>query len=421
MRGEYWLFLAGLILVISLILHQVPLFLIALFFVLTGGASRLWNRFCLHRIEFRRNLSSNRVFFGDEITYEIEVANRKPLPLPWLQIEDELPEQVTVLKGKTSASSEGRVTLSNIFPINWYHRIKRRYPVRCTQRGTFFFGPARISSGDLFGLFRRETRYEEQDYLMVFPRLVTMEKLGIPSRQLFGDIRLRSHLFQDPVLTAGVRDYHFGDSMKRIHWKSSARMRKLQTKLYEPTTTVDISMFLDVRTVPAPHWGSVPQLLELGIITTAAISRNALEEGYRVGLHVNQLTVFSKGPVRVPHSQHADQLLHILEALAQLHQAESLPISRFVRQEASNLPWGSTLLVISAQPGDDLLATLLDLKRVGRSAALIKVGGTPPKISGDNLAVYHIPDKMPWDVVENIEIVDEQLLQPAAAITGKTL
>ena len=91
MKGEYWIFLAVLIIIVGLALQQVALFLIAFLFVLTGGASRLWNRFCLHRIEFRRNLSADKVFFGEEVVYEIEVANRKLLPLPWLQIEDELP------------------------------------------------------------------------------------------------------------------------------------------------------------------------------------------------------------------------------------------------------------------------------------------------------------------------------------------
>jgi uncharacterized protein (DUF58 family) len=418
MRGEYWLFLAVVILIISLALQQVALFLIALLFVLTGGASRLWNRYCLHRIEFRRSLSSNKVFFGEEAVYEIEVTNRKPLPLPWIQIEDEVPEQVTFLKGQTMAAYEGRAILTNIFPINWYHRIKRRYPIRCLQRGIYVFGPARISSGDLFGLFRREMRHDKPDYLMVFPRLVTLEKLGIPSKQLFGDIRLKSHLFQDPVLTAGVRDYQAGDSMKRIHWKSSARMRRLQTKIYEPTTTVDLSIFLDVRTVPVPHWGSVPQLLELGIMTAAALSRQALDEGFHVGLHVNQLTLFSRGPLRVPHSGHADQLLRILEGLAQLHQAESIPIARFIRQEAGNLPWGSTLLVITAQPGEDLMGTLLDIKRKGRSTALVKVGGKPPEPIEENLGVYHVADELPWEVLEHINMEDKTP-PPTAVVTGK--
>jgi uncharacterized protein (DUF58 family) len=402
MRGDYWLFFAVIILIISLVLHQVSLVLITLLFLLTGGVSRLWNRFCLHRVEYRRHLSRNQVFFGEEIVYEIEVTNRKPLPLPWLHIEDELPNNVTLLRGRAIATAEDRVILNNIFPINWYHRVRRRFPIRCPQRGCFIFGPTRIRSGDLFGFFQREKCIQELDYLLVYPRLVPLDRLGIPSKQLFGDIRMRRHLFQDPVLTAGVRDYHFGDSLKRIHWKSTARLGKLQTKVYEPTTTIDLSIFLDVRTLEAPYWGSVFQLQELGIIAAASISQHALKEGYRVGLYVNQITRFSQGMVRVPHSQHPDQLLHILEALAQLHQVEAIPASRFIRQEARNVPWGSTLLVIAAQTSDELLAELMDLKRAGRSVALIKVGGTAQEISTDELPVYHISDDIAWDVIEQI-------------------
>ncbi|MGD0795892.1 MAG: DUF58 domain-containing protein [Dehalococcoidales bacterium] len=401
MRGDYWLVIAVVILIISLALHQVQLALISLLFLLTGGVARLWNRFCLHRVEYRRHLSRDRVFFGEEIVYEIQVDNRKPLPLPWLQIEDELPERVTLLKGKATQTTEDRVILSNMFPVNMYHRVKRRFPMQCRQRGTFIFGPSTIRSGDLFGFFRKEKRIETLDYLFVYPRLVPLEKLGIPSRQFFGDIRLKKHLFQDPVLTAGVRDYVPGDSLKRIHWKSTARLNRLQTRLYEPTTTVDLSLFLDVRTLKAPLWGSIFQLQELGIITAASMAQYALDAGFRVGLYVNQITRFSRGMVRVPHSQHPDQLVHILETLAQLHQMENMPIDRFIRQEAPNLPWGSTMVVVSAQPADDLLGALLDLKRVGRSVALVKVGGTEPA-SVKTFPVFHVPDKFAWEVVQEI-------------------
>ena len=402
MRGDYWLFFAVLILIISLATHQVPLVLVTLLFILTGGVSRLWNRFCLRRVEYRRWLSRKQVFFGEEIVYELEITNRKPLPLPWLQVDDELPENVTLLKGKATSSHDDRVLLSNMFPVNMYHRVTRRFPMRCQKRGLFIFGPAFIRSGDLFGFFRKSIQIEELDYLLVYPRLVPLEKLGIPSQQFFGDIRLKRHLFQDPVLTAGVRDYQSGDSLKRIHWKSTARLGKLQTKLYEPTTTVDVSIFLDVRTLRAPLQGSVQQLQELGIIAAASIAQAALKGGFRVGLYVNQITRFSRGMVRVPHSQHPDQMVRILEALAQLHQVETIPVTRFIHQEARSLPWGSTLLVISAQPVEEMMAALMDLTRVGRSVALVKVGGEKPEIYSGNLPVYHISDDVAWELIKEI-------------------
>jgi uncharacterized protein (DUF58 family) len=409
MRGDYWLILAVLILIVSLILQQVPLALVALLFLLTGGVSRLWNKYCLHRIEYKRRLSHNQVFFGEEIIFEIEVTNRKPLPLAWLRLEDELPERVTLLKGKATQTLDDRVTLINIFPIGMYRRVKRRFPMKCDQRGLFYFGPTRIRSGDLFGFFRKEKVIEPLEYLFVYPRLVPLEKLGIVSRQLFGDIRLKQHIFQDPVLTAGVREYLPGDSLKRIHWKSSARLGELQTKLYEPTTTVDISIFLDVRTLKAPLWGSSYQLQELGIITAASIAEYALKAGFRVGLYVNQVTRFSRGMMTVPPSRHPDQLPLILEGLAQLHQVETIPMVKYNRQEARSLPWCSTLLVISAQPDETLLAALLDLKRVGRSITLITIGGTKEELEAiqtGHINVYNVSDEAAWNVVQEIGLKD---------------
>jgi len=415
MRGDYWLYIAILILIISLALHQVPLALVSLLFILTGGVSRLWNKYCLHRVEYKRRLSHNQVFFGEEIVFEIEINNRKPLPLPWLQVEDELPERVTLLKGKATTSGDDRVTLNNIFPIGMYHRVKRRFPIRCQERGAFVFGPTRIRSGDLFGFFRREKLIDTLDYLIVYPRLVPLEKLGIPSQQLFGDIRLKHHLFQDPVLTAGVREYQSGDSLKRIHWKSTARVGRLQTKIYEPTTTIDISIFFDVRTLKAPLWGSNYQLQELGIITAASISQHALNAGFRVGLYVNQITRFSQGMVNVPHSQHPDQMPRILEALAQLHQVETVSMARHIRQEARSLPWGTTLLLIAAQPDEKLLAALMDLRRVGRSVALVIIGGA--SLEGQenligHLPVFHVSDDIAWKLVQEIGLKESGGFSP---------
>ena len=407
MRGELWLVIGIAILILGLILDQVPLVIVSLLFILTGAVSRLWNRFCLRRIEYHRSLSRTKVFFGDEVTYQVEVANRKLLPLPWIQIEDELPEQVTLLKGKTTATLEDRTILTNMFPINWYHRVTRRFPMRCDQRGCFVFGPTRIRSGDLFGFFRKETAIDKLDFLFVYPRLVPLDKLGIPSKQLFGDIRIKRHLFQDPVLTVGVRDYRSGDSLKRIHWKSSARLGKLQTRVYEPTTTIDISLFLDVRTTDAPYWGSVAHLQELGIIAAAAISQHALEAGFRIGLYVNQITRFSEGLVRVPHSQHPEQLTRILEMLSQIHQVETRPAPRFIREETRNLPWGSSIVVITAHANEALVNTLLDVKRWGHSVSLIKVGGSVEDIVAPNLPVYHITDETAWNVVKEINLVEK--------------
>jgi uncharacterized protein (DUF58 family) len=404
MISGLWLFFTIILLIFSVITKQVSLFLVFILFFLAGGIARLWDHYSLDRVEYRRRLSSNRVFFGEEVKMEVEVSNRKPLPLPWLQVNDAIPNEVTVLKVATTPdSSMTYQLLSNLFSISWYHKVKKHYSIQCPHRGYFTFGSTKISSGDIFGFFTRYKEIDSRDHLMVYPKILPLEKLGIPSRQPLGEIRTINHLFQDPVLTMGIREYQYGDSLKSIHWKNTARTGRLQTKIFEPTTTVDMGIFLDVRTVKPPLWGVVSKKLELAIVTAASMANSALFEKYRVGLYVNQNNLDSPELIRILPNRHPEQLKHILEALAAIHPVDSTPIAELVITESRNLPWGSTLVVITAMPTETLLSVLLQMKRAGRKVVLITVGAHEA-ISSTGLTSYHVSEDIGWEKMETMTL-----------------
>ena len=404
MIGRFWLFFSIVLLVISVATKQVPLLLVSLLFFMAGGIARLWDRYSLHRVEYRRRLSSNRVFFGEEVKMEVEVSNRKPLPLPWLQADDEIPKEVTLIKGKTMPDySLTHQLLSNLFSINWYHKVKRHYTIQCPHRGYFTFGPTKLSSGDVFGFFTHYKELDTYDYLIVYPKIVPLEKLGIPSRQPLGEIRTRNHIFQDPVLTMGIREYQYGDSLKSIHWKSTARTGRLQTKIFEPTTTIDMGIFLDVRTVQPPYWGVITENLELAIVTAASLANDALAEGYRVGLYANQNNPDSPELVHLPPNRHPEQLKRILETLAGINPMYTMPIEEMLVKESRNLPWGSTMVVITAAPTEPLLFALFRMQRVGRKVVLISIG-SDEAISTNGITTYHVSQDIAWEKIETMSL-----------------
>jgi uncharacterized protein (DUF58 family) len=371
---------------------------------MTGGIARLWGKYSLHRVEYCRRLSSNRVFFGEEVKMEVEISNRKPLPLPWLQADDEIPKEVTLLKGKTMSDySMTHQLLSNLFSISWYHKVKRHYIMQCPQRGYFTFGPTKLSSGDVFGFFTRYKDIDSMDHLMVYPKIVPLEKLGIPSRQPLGEIRTRNHIFQDPVLKMGIREYRYGYSLKSIHWKSTASTGRLQTKIFEPTTTIDMGLFLDVRTVKPPYQGVISDKLELEIVAAASMASDALSEGYRVGLYVNQNNPGSLELIHVSPSRHPDQLKRILEVLAPIQPVDTTSIAEVVVRESRNLPWGCTMVVITAVPTEPLLSALFRMKRVGRKVVLITIGEYEA-INSIGLTTYHVSEDIGWEKMETLSI-----------------
>lgn len=405
MLGGYWLLITFALLGAAVVLHQVPLLLVASLFFLASGTARLWARYALAGVQYSRRLSATRAFFGETITLETCIANRKMLPLPQVRIEDEVPEELTFLKGKISPSHKAaRAVLSSLLSLSWYHQITRRYPVQCPRRGYFAFGPATIRSGDPFGFFDKEISVTEPDHLLVYPRIVSLEALGIPSRNPFGDLRARRHLFQDPVRAVTTRDYAYGDPLKRIHWKATARLRRLQSRVFEPTTTVDLALFLDARTVLPPLWGSSEQLLETAIIVAASIANHALDEGYSVGLFANENYTFTDRMVRLPPSVHPDQLQRILEALAHIRGFPFIALEQTLSQETPNLPWATTVVAITAAPTEGVLASLNRLRHAGRRVALILVGEQSARLSVDRMPVYHVSDNVYWREMSSLKI-----------------
>lgn len=406
MLGGYWLLITVALVVIAGLLQQTPLLLIALLFFLTSGMARLWARYSLARLTYSRRLSSSKAFWGDIVTLDITIANGKMLPLPWVYVEEELPMELTAMAGNVDPSFKaGRHSLSTTLSLGWYHRRTRRYPMRCDTRGVFSFGPTLIQSGDLFGFFRNEAHEDTTNPLVVYPPLVSLEDLGIPSRDPFGDLRVRRHLFEDPVRVAATRDYAPGDPLKRIHWKSSARMSRLQTRTFDRTTSIDMVLFLDTRTMQVAHLGRVGQLLEMAVITAASVANHASSNGYRVGLVANEPRHNDNRLIRLPPSQHPDQLQHVLELLAHIRGFPFITMPQLLGREARGLSWDATLVVITAVLDEPLLASIHRYRRAGRRVALIVIGGEPPSRDGA-LPTYHVSDEVPWRDLESIRLQD---------------
>jgi uncharacterized protein (DUF58 family) len=393
MLGSAWLLLTLVFLIIAIFLQQTPLLILSVLFFLTSGIARLWARFSLTRVEYHRHLSARRVFFGDTLDLTISVANRKFLPLPWLQVEDEIPAEVTFLKGKTRISAAtSRNILSNFISLGWYHRLTRHYPLRCTKRGLFFFGPVDIKSGDPFGFFRNVSHVGKRDQLLVYPRIVSLESLGIPSRHPFGDLRVRRHLFEDPVQTMTTREYIAGDPLKHIHWKTTARLQQLQTRVFEHTTTVDLALFLDTRTVADTfYWNlMVSDYLETAILAATALAQYAIDNDYQIGLYANEYYHYSNHLIRLPPASHPDQFKEILGALAQVKGLPALNMEKVLFDVARNLPWETTIVLVTAVLTDDLVASLRHFQKAGRRVALVLIGPASPPIGVEGILQYRV-------------------------------
>jgi len=407
--GRKWFLITLLLLLASLIAKQPALLVITLLFFLTSGIARLWSRYSLQRLDYCREISDQRVFFGESITMDISLSNSKFLPLPWINIEEEVPEEVTFLKGRTvegSGDKPKRSTFTGFFSVSWYHRLTRRYPIQCLRRGVFTFGPGRVNSGDPFGFFRNTLPIKKEDRLTVYPRIVPLEVLNIPSKHPFGDLRIKRHLFEDPVQVMTTRDYVSGDPMKRIHWKASARMQRLQSRVFEYTTTMDMALFLDTRTLSREYyWNEIAtDLLETAILTATAIADRCIRDGYKVGLYANEFYFNTFHMLKVPPSENSGQFRDILEALANIRGVPFITIDKLISREARQLSWETTMVLITSVLTDEDIATLRHFRQAGRRISLVLIGKDARTVRLNGITVYNVPEDVYRKQLESLRL-----------------
>lgn len=387
MLGSATLWVLAVLLLLSILARQVPLFVLSLALLVAAGVSKLYERYCLTGLEYRRRFSQRAARFGDTIKLEVEVVNRKLLPLAWLEIEDEIPRAVPPARGRVLYSHKpNRSLLAALLALRPYERVRRHYQIPCTVRGEHRFGPVRLRTGDLFGLVTREELRTQEDVLVVYPRVVPVAGLGLPARRPLGEVRTRSWLFEDPSRLAGVRDYRPGDSLRRVHWAATARTQRLQAKVYEATTSHTVVIFLNLQSTPAEWWGLGydPDVLELSIMTAASIAAWALEQGYQVGLVTNGMHYFRRMKVAVGPTGDPARLPDILDALGRLQPIAVRAFETVLTEDARRLPFGATIVAVTGVLTAPAVAALLSLARRGHAVTLVLTGrqDAPASLAG---------------------------------------
>src|SRR6266702_63776 len=418
-----WYVLAVALLVLSAITRQPIAFLAALFSFVIGIVPEIWYRSALRHLSIRQQVSAPCAFFGETLTLAISVENQKLLPLPWLEVEDEIPIQLPLLTGRALPTYKvTRVALVNTFSLWSFQRVTRRYQLGCRARGVFSFGPAVLRSGDPFGWLVREERVPARESLLVYPLVAPIESFGLPPRHPFGERATPRRLLEDPLRVAGVREYVLGDDPRRIHWKATARAGELRSKIYEPSSQYRLLILLDINTYNESWMGLDPEIQELTIAAAASIAMWALDEGYTVGLLANSLMMGLSGEsastgdeqaistltaaqafihrVRVPMARSSGQREQLLSALGRLLPYFGSPMDALVDAERFTLPLGTTVVLVCAAAvlREETLESLVDLRAHGAAVHLALTGDPESKVGAEiyDLPVYRLGGREVW-------------------------
>lgn len=370
---ESWVSATIVLLLLGFAAESVPLLGLGVLVFGTGGIARLWARVSLEDVHYERILRERRLFLGETVDVRLRLANRKRLPLPWIEVREYLPEATPVTGGHTTPSGvPGTVLFNRSTSLGAHEQLEWPLTLHTQERGFFRLGPAHLRSGDLFGIFEREETVRGTDSVVVYPRTYPLQDLGIVSARPFGDRSGGQRIFEDPVRVVGVRDYFPGDPLKRVDWNATARMGRLQSRLYEPSRTQAVVIALNISTMDQSWLGYDPVLLERNVVVAASFARAAFEEHAAVGLVANGSFPDADRAIRIGAGSRSDQLVRVLEALAMIAPFTISSLAAELERPGHALPAGATVVVVAGLMPPDLAATLQRLRGEGHGIHVVK-------------------------------------------------
>ena len=379
MISDLWAISAAIAIAAGLLASQVLLIVVGVLVLLIWITGKHWPRYAFRRLTYSRRLERRRAFIGDVLDYYVTVNNDKVLPMIWLDISDTFPLGLqtggTYRRGVgAEAELDHRITTS-LLP---YQRVTWKYRIRCRARGYHRIGPARLRSGDMFGLTSAEQHVADVNYLLVYPRIVDLRRMLNLWERPLGTGRGQRFVQDDPSRFVGLRDYIPTDPLKHIDWKASARHNKLESRVFEPAATRYMLIALNARTGDAAWQGSNRRLFERAVTVAASVAEYARREDYTFGLVSNAIASYSSKWMSVDPGSGDLQLESVLESLAMAGPFWVTELSSVLRTESEALTSGATVVLVTALISRAVVQETETIRRRGHRLIIFYAGDGDP-------------------------------------------
>lgn len=364
-------------------------------------------------IDIHRSLPDREITLGEAIDAWLVVHNQKALPAFWIFWKDHI---------DTGLDVEGvSCHYGTLLPDR---KRELKYKLHSTRRGLFRVGPVVMESSGPFGLVRRFLVSRTVDFVTVLPPVVPIGKgLALGQRPIHQVPRRRS-IFEDPSRFMGVRDYRPGDSMRRIHWRATARSGNIQVKLFEPSVLTGVLLAVDMGLGSYPQTRTSPEkvdpLLEFTVTAAASLGEYVLAGDQQVGLISNgtdavdqypedwtggsfrrldqalektrfhpRITAYQ--PVELVPAKGYWQHQRLLTALARLIPSASIDLPDLLMTELPRLPRSLVLIVLTPVLDAALSGVLESLKRSGIETGVVWIRLPEEQPSLPEALPYNIP------------------------------
>lgn len=187
-------------------------------------------------LKYEQSLDNDLIFKGDKVTFTVNITNRSFFILPYISI--------SFLNDKGGVIQKHKINNISLQPFS-----KREVSIDYIYkyRGDFKLGVSTIEVQDFLGIFKFTLKNKKLLYITVYPQIIDIDEFYLSSGYLSDNVSSIGGGQEDISTIEEINKYNYGDSLRKIHWKLTAKTNELMIREYEKVGSRSAILILDLQ------------------------------------------------------------------------------------------------------------------------------------------------------------------------------
>jgi|Deesub1362B_J571_1020462.scaffolds.fasta_scaffold00005_186 uncharacterized protein (DUF58 family) len=343
------LLVAELTLLIMILLDRSPIYLTPLLFLLFIHLGLFLTFPDKIEIGVKRDIYPKIIFPGDEIFVRLSLTNKG--------------DGIDILKIYENVDNDLGRDFRAIISLAHGESITLEYSLKAVKRGRYSVGPLNLEIRDPMGLVIESLEVKHDDIVI------------LPGYESHGWVEMKSSVTGiwpgnvigtrkgDGLEFRSVKEYSYGDQLRRINWKLTSKYDELMINEYEAEKVTDVILILDTSGLVKGD----EYIVDVEVNAAASILYSLLRMGNRIGIITHGATRKWLMP-----GFGKSHFLRILEALSTVDIGSVIPLSNIVeRLPRLMLKPGASILIVSPLLSIDTVKSAYILRMDGYRVSII--------------------------------------------------
>ncbi len=277
------------------------------------------------------DLPREAFYIGESVNIGYQIKNRSIFRIPFLELNSFISKRLS-----------GKETPKEIITLEAKQSFSKNETIILKRRGYYELGDVEVIVNDVFRFFSLRKNITSKISIIVYPRIIRLSTFEIMASQQLGELRVFDQAFVDKSRTSTLKSYQEGDSIKRVHWKMSAKKDEIIVKDYENRGDTHVAVFIDNN---HKHFTrDVDRRLEDKIVDVAVCMVN-----YCLEQHVEVLLETQKGKDFVQiYGQEKSDMKPFLEAMALFKGDGGEDFRAFMKPRVETIRKGATVIIVTS-------------------------------------------------------------------------